>query len=204
MRDRRLSGQRGVSLLELMIVVTIIGTVSAFAFVQINSAQQVMRRENATREFKSYLEKVRLDSIRRHATAVGQMASMSITNNNTYTVTMDFNYDGSIAVDNSGNPTELRTIPIPAQQGVQFNTGAVSLPMTTRFDWRGRPTTVDSVGNATNAAFTLQETSGSYSTTINLTGLGDASINIPLSVTTPTTSIVSAGSNIRSNTQVPY
>jgi len=189
-------GQEGFSLLQLLITIAIVGVVVAMATISISRAQQDLRRDSTIREFKAYLEKARLDSIRRHATATADQASVTITATNTYQVSLDFNYDGTLAA------SETRTFTIPSNRGVQFDTGTVTLPMTTRFDWRGRAATVQSDNTTVASTFTMENTydTGGSPTTLNLTSMGDASVGSSVTVTTPTRSTVTPSANVKTET----
>jgi Tfp pilus assembly protein FimT len=189
-------GERGFSAIQLLVTVAIVGIISVMATISISSAQQNMRRENTIREFKGYLEKARLDSIRRHATATTDQATVTITAVNSYQVAMDFNYDGT------KSSSEIRTITIPTDRAVQFSMGTITLPLTTRFDWRGRASSTQSDGTSVTPVFTIANTinDGSSPTVLNLTSMGDASVGTAANVTTPTRTTVATNSNIKSDT----
>src|SRR5437899_1118213 len=89
-------GEHGHSMIDLLIVVTIIGIVTSFAFQKIGTAQQSMRVVNTAREMQSYIEKARIDSVRRHAVASAQKASVQIVNSTTYNVTLDSDGSGTL------------------------------------------------------------------------------------------------------------
>lgn len=177
---RRLRGERGVSVVELLIMLLMVSVITGYALTRISGAQQFMRMENASREFMSYVDKARLDSVRRHAGPPGTlpqppMSSVTITGPRSYRVIMDFDGDGVVDAP--------RNITIPQDQGVIFNTGATPLPITLSFNWRGRavstaPSTIATY--VTPPAFSLQ-TTGAYgsvrSTAINLSTSGDASLS---------------------------
>lgn len=183
---------RGVSIVEVLIVVVMISIVTAFAVIKIAGAQRAMRLNNSAREFVSWIEKARLDSIRRHAMSSGEMARVTIASANSYTVTIDQDGDGTL------DPP--RTITIPASHGTTF--AGVTVPLTIRFNWRGRP--VDASGNLLNLAFSLQFTPGGINPVpINLTSAGDVSIGETISAGTVTVSGVSSTSNIRAKTTIP-
>ncbi len=119
------TGERGVSILEMLIMLLMISVITGYVLTRISGAQQFMRMENASREFMSYVEKARLDSVRRHAGPPGQlpqpqMSSVTITGPRTYSVVMDFDGDG--IVDPPRNMT------IAPDQGVFFNTAGKVLP----------------------------------------------------------------------------
>jgi Tfp pilus assembly protein FimT len=156
-------GERGVSIVEILIVVTMVGVVSAFAVMQIAGAQRAMRLSNSAREFTSWLDKTRLDSVRRHAVG-GEMANVTITSANTYTVKIDQDGDGTL--------DEARTISFPATHGAVF--AGVTFPTVIYYDWRGRA--VDNGGNLLNLSFSLQD-SGGNTNPIILRGTGDTSLD---------------------------
>jgi len=125
---------RGFSLIELLIVVAMISVVSGFAMINLMRAREAIARTNAAGEFAVYLEKARLDSSRRHATKVEQMAQVKIFNGNFYNITLDADGDGAMDVP--------QVITLPKEQGLSI-TGP--FPKTYIFDWLGR--TVDEDNN---------------------------------------------------------
>jgi Tfp pilus assembly protein FimT len=195
--------ERGISVLELIIMLTMVMLISGYAITRINGAQQLMRMENASREFMSYVDKARLDSVRRHAGPPGvlpqpQMASVSITGPRSYTVVMDFDGDGIVDAP--------RNITIAPDQGVVFNTAGTALPINIAFNWRGR--TVSTAASTvatyiTPPGFSLQTTGyGSVRTTaINLSTSGDASISKDnMNVTPPRA--VAVDSNVNASSRI--
>jgi prepilin-type N-terminal cleavage/methylation domain-containing protein len=178
----------GFSVIELLIVVSIISVVSGFALMQITRARQVMVRENAARQLDSYLEKARVDSLRRHATASAQMAQVTLINATFYSVTIDA--DGNGALD------APKVISLPADSGLQFNT---PFPRTIYFNWRGR--TVDAAGNVASPPFvTISNTYGS--SRIDLTTAGQPTLQGPPTSSSVTNSTAPAPT-FRSNMQIP-
>src|SRR3982750_4760160 len=84
-------GERGVSVNELLVMLLMVSVITGYALTRISGAQQFMRMENASREFMSYVDKARTDSVRRHAGPPGtlpqpSMSSVTITGPRTYTV----------------------------------------------------------------------------------------------------------------------
>lgn len=195
MRERnynRHARERGISIIEMLIVVAMIAVVTAFAVMQIAGAQRAMRLTNSAREFMAWLEKARVDSMRRSTLNPAQMARVEITAANSYTVYIDQNGDGTL------DPG--RTITIPASQAVSFS--GINVPQVIRFNWRGRPE--DGSGNRLNLSFSLRSTaSGVAPVPINLTSAGDASlydnINVsPVSVTGGAT----GAANVKTDTTI--
>jgi prepilin-type N-terminal cleavage/methylation domain-containing protein len=152
--------QNGFTVIELLIVLTIISVLSGFALMQITRARQAMIRENAARQFAGYLEKARLDSLRRHPTTSGQMAQVSIINATFYTVTIDANGDAALDA-----PTVVSLVP----EGLQLNG---PFPRTIYFNWRGR--TVDAGGNVASPSFVT--ISNTLTSRIDLTTEGQPSL----------------------------
>lgn len=179
----------GFTVIELLIVITILAVVSGFALMQITRARQVMVRENAARELGSYLEKARVDSLRRRPTASAQMAQVTLINATFYSVTLD--------ADGNGTLDAPKVFSLPANSGLQFNT---PFPRTIYFNWRGR--TVDSAGNVASPPFITISTASGTPTRIDLTSAGQTSLQGPPASSAVTNSTPPAPS-FRSQTQIP-
>jgi Tfp pilus assembly protein FimT len=206
-KEERRRNERGVSVLEVLIMLTMVTLISGYALTRISGAQQYMRMENASREFMSYVDKARVDSVRRHAGPPGllpqpPMSFVRITGPRTYSVVMDF--------DGDGNVDPARNITIAPDQGVVFNTGATPLPITIAFNWRGRtvnPTITSMMATyVTPPSFGIKTTNtyGSVqNTAISVSTSGDASISgVNSNVVQPgavTISNVSTSLNIRND-----
>ena len=158
----KFTNARGVSILELLIVIAMISVVTGFAVMKVAEARQDITRENAAVQLAAYLEKARLDSVRRHPSTAAQMAQVSILNASFYSVTIDANWDGALDAP--------RVISMPAGSDLQFNT---PFPRTIYFNWRGR--TVDAAGNPATPDFV--SLTHSYGTSrIDLTPAGQPSL----------------------------
>jgi type II secretory pathway pseudopilin PulG len=201
----RRRGERGASIIELLIMLAMVTVITGYALIRISGAQQFMRMENASREFMSYVEKARQDSMRRHAGPPGQlpqapMSFVRVTGPRSYTVVMDF--------DGDGNVDAPRNINIPPEQGVFFNTGSTPLPITIAFNWRGRAVNAATAAiqavYVTPPAFQIQTTSAygiPSSTAIRLSTSGDASLaNGNVTVTPP--SAVTIDTTVNSNLNI--
>ncbi len=182
--------ERGISIVELIIVVAMIGVVTAFAVMQIGAAQRAMRVTNSARELAGWLEKTRIDSVRRHAMTSGEMANVKIATSSSYIVTIDQNGDGTL------DPP--RTITIPAVNNASF--AGITIPTTIYYNWRGR--TVDSSGNLVNHSFSLRDGSGNINP-INLTSIGDTSLGSNVNTTAVSVSGGNANANIKAKTYGP-
>ena len=153
------SGMRhesGSTLLQLIIVFAVIAVISAFALVNMNSARSTLRLQNSVRQLASYLEKARLDAVRRHANSSVVFSSPS-----TYDITMDFDGSGTVST---------RTFPF--ENGVSI----VSTPLPSlTYNWRGRI-------SACTVRFTAQN-SGEQSW-VSVSDAGDVTVNSSVDITT--------------------
>ena len=149
-RRKSFNKQAGFTTIQMLVTIALVTVVSAFALFAIDSARASVRLTGSTREFASYLEKARSNAIRRNGNSV-----VSIVNQNSYSVTMDFDGDGTV---------ETRTFNL--QTGVTFPAGHVGI--TAQFDWRGR--VPGQIG------FELNSDRGLDPTTVQLSGSGDVTI----------------------------
>jgi len=145
--------ERGAGIVELVIIVALASIISAFALLQIRSARSALRVQNSVRQLASYMEKARIDAVRRHGTS-----TVSFSNTKTYSVTMDFNSGGS--------PT-TRTFTF--QDGVQI--ASSELPNVT-FNWRGRTLTS---GTNCVTTFAVNDTMN-HGLSVDVSGSGDVTV----------------------------
>jgi Tfp pilus assembly protein FimT len=150
--EERAGDNRGASIVELIIVVMVIGVMSAFALIQVQSARSSMRVQNSVRQLSSYMEKARVDAVRRH-----DVASVTFNSPTTYTVTMDFN--------NSGHAFP-RTFNF--QDGVKM--ASSDLPNVT-FNWRGR-----TVSSGLSCVTTFSVSDGKSGLSVDVSGSGDVTV----------------------------
>ena len=148
-----LSRQRGAGIVELVIVLAIASVISAFALLQIRSSRSALRVQNSVRQLASYMEKARVDAVRRHGTS-----TVSFSNTKTYAVTMDFT--------NSGTPT-TRTFTF--LDNVQI--ASSELPNVT-FNWRGRTLTS---GSSCVTTFAVNDTMD-HGLSVDVSGSGDVTV----------------------------
>src|SRR6185436_3016120 len=64
---RNRSGERGIGLPELLIAFAIIGAISVIALINLKSPQASLRVQHSVRQLASYMEKARIDAVRRHS-----------------------------------------------------------------------------------------------------------------------------------------
>lgn len=122
-RRKKHRNQAGFSMMQTLIVLGVVSVVSGLAFLGITEARQRIRLTNSSRLLASYVEKARVDSVRRHPMNAADMAGVEVLNGTTYRVKMDFDGNGTV---------ETRDITL--DDGVVFATDPIALA----FDWRGR------------------------------------------------------------------
>lgn len=144
--------QRGFTLLQLLIVVALVAVVSAFGFIGIRNVRAEMRLQNSARRFAVYLEKARLDSVRRRV-APGAEAEVETfaPGTSNFEVRMDFDGNGTVHSQS-----------FVLDEGVTFGTNA----QTVSFDWRGRI--------AARAVFGI--TNGNRTIPVDVSGSGDITL----------------------------
>src|ERR1043166_1793789 len=149
----KLSRQQGVGMMELVFVVAIAAIISAFGLLQIRSSRSALRVQNSVRQLASYMEKARVDAVRRHGTS-----TVSFSDTRTYSVTMDFNNSGS---------TSTRTFTFLDDVRIASS----DLPNVT-FNWRGRTLTS---GAACVTTFAVSDTM-SHGLSVDVSGSGDVTV----------------------------
>lgn len=175
--------ERGFTILQTLIALAIMGVICSFAILGLTRAKANLRLQNSVRQLSSYLEKARLDAIKRHGSS-----SVVFTDTSTYVVTMDF-----------GSGISTRTIPF--ESGVSIVSS--SLP-NVNFNWRGRT-------QSCTIWFTVQNSGGEQSW-VAVSDAGDVTVNSDVD-TLPTvsyatvngtsdisTTAVVTGSSVHNNT----
>jgi len=124
----------GFSLVELLIVITIAGIISAIGLISFQKSNRSFKVSGATRELSGYLEKARAESVRRHGGA-----SLDIDSSSSYTANIDFSGSGT---------STPRTIPFPLGTSLRYTLPPATTsidpsvtPIRIDYDWRGRTTT---------------------------------------------------------------
>jgi type II secretory pathway pseudopilin PulG len=118
---------RGFSLLELVIIAGVVIAIGGYAVARFLSTQADIACSNAAQSLAAYIEQARMDSNRRHATKVEEMASVEVVDSKSYVVIVDEDADG--VLDPPLNVT------LPAGDNLQIKG---PFPKTFRFDWSGR------------------------------------------------------------------
>src|SRR5438552_3457741 len=111
--------EAGNSLIDVLIVITVLAIVLSFAMVKIAAARDGLRLTNSAQVLSAYLEKARLAAIRCHCSTTIQISST-----------------GSYSVTGPLKSATVETINYPLEPTVTFQ--GLTLPLTITFDWRGR------------------------------------------------------------------
>jgi prepilin-type N-terminal cleavage/methylation domain-containing protein len=165
---RRTRHQRGVGLLELVIVVAIVAVLATTAIIGLNRSRRSMRLRNAVTILASHIEMARSDAIRRHASAY-----VEVTGPNTYDVFMDHN---GIGTPIRRSYTLEPNITFTNADGTALV--AANYP-NTNFDWRGRSTECNMLFILSNA--------NSERANVQVGGAGDVTVNSSLAAITALT-----------------
>jgi type II secretory pathway pseudopilin PulG len=166
---------RGFSILDLMIVITILGILTTLALMVFARARSSFRVQDAVGTLQSYLEKAISDSKRRNAKGDAR-ARIRVLSTTAYEVKIDFDGDGVV---------ETRTITLPSQTSFQYD---VASPPQATVDWRGYVA-------EPNVSFVVVASDGQTSQ-VRLTGIGDVFSNAFLPVL-PTVSATPISSDVK-------
>jgi prepilin-type N-terminal cleavage/methylation domain-containing protein len=151
----RRNAERGFGLTELLIAFAIIASITAIALINLKSARNSLRMQNSVRQLASYMEKARIDAVRRHSTS-----SITFTSPTSYTVRMDFL--------NTGTPMDRS---FTFDSGVQL--ASSELPVV-NFNWRGRTITA---GASCVTTFSVNNNSNpDDGLTVDVSGSGDVTV----------------------------
>lgn len=150
MKLEKLKSERGASVLETLVMVTIGAILVGIAVAQFGNSKIQLQRQNVARGFKNNLERCRFDSVRRRSDD-GDYANMSqiiIKSATSYEVRMDLNQNGII------ESSEVRTIDFSGNSDAKIIPAAGTYPIVIRFDRKGHITT-DASGTSVSPLFTI-------------------------------------------------
>lgn len=122
--------QRGFSVTELLLVLAMISVVAGFVVFSLARGNRTAFRTDTAIEIAGYLQKARVDSMRRNAKDVNQMAQVKIFNRRFYSIAIDNDADGNLDIPLVKS--------LPEKAGVEING---PFPKTYIFNWQGQ--TVD-------------------------------------------------------------
>jgi type II secretory pathway pseudopilin PulG len=147
--QQRLNDAAGVSAIEVLIVLAMVFVIAGFACVHLIQEQRAASRKSTAVEFATLLQKARLDSMRRNAKEIDQMAQVKVFNRSMYSVAIDADGDGYL---------DTPLVTSLEKQGVEISG---PFPKTFIFDWLGQtvdsqkhrsPPAVVTVGNGSGAS----------------------------------------------------
>lgn len=151
MKKFEFNSQSGMSLIEMLVVLTVGAVLVSMAVVRLTNARTNMDRQNVAREFKVNLERARFDAVKRRASVLADMTRITITGTNAYKVWIDLDQDGILQA------SEERTINFTGRNNVKILGTNLVYPTTIRFDRFGNTTTINGNGEPISAVFTFCE-----------------------------------------------
>lgn len=152
------SSARGFSVFELLIVVAMVSVIAGFVLLNLFQGRQSVARTATASELANHLHKARLDSMRRNAKEMSQMAQVKIFNRRFYSVAIDADGDSQLDVP--------LVMALPEEKGVEIQG---PFPKTFIFDWLGQP--VDAQNHHTNPQpITIVNSAGASSIKFTETG----------------------------------
>lgn len=122
---------RGFSILELLVVAAILTIVVGFIVMHFVRGNKTNSRSSSSVELANYLQKARLDSMKRKPTSIDQMAQVKVFNGKYYSVALDANNDGYLDI-----PLVMK---LPTEKALQ-----IQGPFPKEFIFDGAGQTVDS------------------------------------------------------------
>ena len=178
---RNTPGQRGVTVVELLVVVIVIAVILGFAIIQRGGVDQQLKRQNVAQELKSAFERARFDSVKRRADSPDVQAKVVVTAT-TFTLTTDRDQSGVLdtADDELTAFSGLNVI-------IAGNAG-ITLPVTLTYNQRGEAAAVDNTASTIDPIFFVCNVSCSSPTVANS--------NIVLVTPTGTVNLLAGGSDL--------
>lgn len=194
------SGQAGISLVELLVVIVIIGIVASLALMQRGSANEQFQRQNASRELKTAFERARFDSVKRRADGGSVPLAYVFVEANQFTLFTDVNQDGDLA-----DTGDAVTTPLPPNISIAPRAG-LSLPLTISFNRRGEPGVSDLRMVVCNGTCDFDTDTTANANVLHVTATGTVEMlpgnsNVVAFATPPVTS-VPGSTSIRSETYI--
>lgn len=145
LKDKR---QRGISLPEILIVLTILGILVALAVPSFTKADVQLQRQNIAQQLKTNFERARFDSIKRNA-ASNQMAKVVINSATSFSTTLDLNSNGTL------ESNETRVTTLSAGSGAKIVGSNLIFPITVTFNQRGQAEAINGVNAAITPSFVI-------------------------------------------------
>jgi len=144
MKNFRSNRQDGFSVIELLIVIFIIGVLTALAYMRMGDSKVDFERQRMSRELKINLERARFDSVRRRATTENEMGRVVLTGPTAFRVQLDYN-----RTTNTFNEDRVVDFTQRSNSVIQVS-DTLNYPVSVLFDWRGYIIARDGAGNTIN------------------------------------------------------
>jgi prepilin-type N-terminal cleavage/methylation domain-containing protein len=193
-------GERGVSFVELLVVIVVISVVSAMALLQRGSANAQFQRQNAARELKVAFERARFDSVKRRADGVAVPFANVYVEATQLTLITDVNQDGDVT--DAGDSVIM---PFAPNVTVAPRSG-LSLPLTVSFNRRGEPNIVDATFVVCNGTCDFSDDTPANANIVHVTATGTVNMlpggSTVANFAVPSVSPVPPGASIRTETYV--
>ena len=149
---------RGFSVIEFLLILAMVSVIAGYALVNYVQEQKAVARTDTALELAKCLQKARIDSMRRNAKDLSQMAQVKVFNRSTYSVAIDADGDGYL---------DIPLVTSLENQGVEING---PFPKTFIFDWLGQ--TVDSQNHRSTPPI-VTVGNGSGASAVKFTETGD-------------------------------
>jgi type II secretory pathway pseudopilin PulG len=157
MKEKKLAPQSGISIIEVLIVVTVIAILTTVAIMQLGRSKIDFQRQRIAREFKVYLERARFDSVKRRAATTSEMSRVILNSATSFTIVSDFNQNGTILKsDGTLETSDRRVIDFTNRSDAQIVVSTtLNYPVTILYNQRGHITTTDGLNNPIAPVFTI-------------------------------------------------
>jgi prepilin-type N-terminal cleavage/methylation domain-containing protein len=147
---KKLSSDNGFSIIELLIVLTLLAVLTTIAIVQFSDSKTDFERQRIAREFKVYIERARFDSVKRRAAEISDMSRITMNSSSSFTVALDLNGNGKL------DTAETRIIDFTERSNTQIIVSStLNYPVTILFNQRGHVIARDNLGNDIDPVFTI-------------------------------------------------
>ena len=141
---KKLACERGVTLIEVMVVLVIIIVLTTIALMKRGSSNDILKRQNAAQQLKAAFERARFDSVKRRPETNATQAKVQVSGFSC-TLTTDLDLNGVLTGSDDRN-TNVGTQNI----GIRDYNGGI-LPITVYYNKRGEA--VDINGNPISPVF---------------------------------------------------
>lgn len=155
MKNLTQNDTNGFSIIELLIIITVMGILVVIAVIQVGSASVDFDRQKIAKQLKVYLEKAKFDSVKRSPRTLNEMSNVTITSPTSFSVQTDLNMNGTL---------EAFEIQQANLDEIRIKDTGWNFPLIVRFDKNGHTIATDSLNNLISPNFEICEDSCSAHT----------------------------------------